>query len=78
MLSTASHQDGHGGYLTLCKIDKKTGLIEKEHLLNLADVDKLTLKQFGLSRFVKLSDTSFSFEAYTGGKQDVMVKIQLD
>ena len=75
----AKHADGKGGFLTVYKVDDKTGNYEKSTILDLVKVDgdKMRAYQFNVKRIFEAEEKVFLLEVYIKGKQDALIKIEL-
>lgn len=70
--------DGKERYLTLCKIEDKTGKFTKELLVNIKDVNGQNIHQFHPYRLfaIDIEKETFMFEGYMKGKKDALTRIQ--
>lgn len=74
----ARHQDGKGGFITAYKIDDATGSIEKHTIFDIRDIQGTEAFQFKVSRIFQAMDKVFMLEIYIKGKEDTMVKMELN
>ena len=69
--------DGRAGYLAVYRIDKITGNAIKLPLFDFGNVNGMKLHQVGPFRIVATGKDEFVMEAYTGEKEDLLVKFRL-
>lgn len=73
-----THVSGVGGYLTACKINDRTGEIEKHSIFDTRKVKGITAAQFGINRMVQTREDELIMEVYKKGKQDVLLRVKLN
>jgi hypothetical protein len=66
------------GILTAYSLDDKTGDFKRISILDTRNTQGKELAQFGSSRVQAISPGVFVFEAYKKGKEDVMVRVDLN
>ena len=75
----AQHMDGRGGFLTAYKINDASGEVEKHTLFDVTNLgNKVKAYQFKTTRIFEVKDNVFMVEVYIKGKQDAMIKMELD
>lgn len=74
----AIHKSEKGGYLTACKINDRTGEIEKHSIFDTRKVKGITAAQFGINRMVQTREDELIMEVYKKGKQDVLLRVKLN
>ncbi|PCH97158.1 MAG: hypothetical protein COB85_02960 [Bacteroidetes bacterium] len=74
----AQHQDGRGGFLTAYKIDDATGEVEKHTIFDITNVKDMKAYQFKTTRIFEVKDNVLMVEVYIKGKQDSMIKMELN
>ncbi len=72
------YRDGSAGHLVAYTIEKETGLVNKEYLIEMLDVKGVRLYQFAPTKIIQVSPTEFVFEAYKKKKEDVLVKFTFE
>ncbi len=73
----SKHVDGQGGFLTVYKVNGKTGESTKTLVLDTRDVKGTEVYQFAPSRVVNTGKMEFVFEAYKKKKEDILVRFKL-
>jgi len=73
-----SHVDGQGGFMTIYQINDKTGELNRKSLLDTRDVMGMELYQVAPYRVLATEPNRLVFEAYKKGKEDILVKVELD
>jgi len=71
------HMDGKGGFLTAFKINDATGDIEKHSIFDITNIKGTEAFQFRTTRIFDVMDKVFLLEVYIKGKEDTMVKMEL-
>jgi hypothetical protein len=66
------------GILTAYSLDDKTGDFKRISILDTRNTQGKELAQFGSSRVLAISPGVFVFEAYKKGKEDLMVRVDLN
>ena len=74
----AQHQDGRGGFLTAYKINDATGEVERHSIFDVRDVKGTEAFQFKTTRIFEVKDNVFMVEVYIKGKEDTMIKMELN
>lgn len=74
----ALHSDGQGGYFTSYKINDATGESVSSSILNVRDVEDMTIYQFSVNRILKTGEDEFAVEVYKKKKEDVMLKVKMN
>ena len=69
--------DGRKGYLAVYRLNKLTGKNDKIPLFDFGNVNGMILHQVAPFRIVQTSAEEFVMEAYTGEKEDVLVKYKM-
>lgn len=75
----AKHSDGHGGYITVYKVNDDSGEVSKSNIFDTRNAaEKLGLHQFSNNRVVKTAENEFVIEFYKKKKEDVLVKVKIN
>lgn len=74
----AQHRDGRGGFLTAYKINDASGEVEKHTIFDVTNVKDMQAYQFKTTRIFEVKDNVFMVEVYIKGKQDSMIKMELN